>query len=121
MGRAARAGLVARTSERGGARRHGWWHRRFIAATTFGLLTGVVAAVEPASVDAASAPVARRDVIRTDLDTPVSVFPLGNDFDPDGDSVFLVSVNDPAHGEAANNQNGTFTYPPTPGSRAPTP
>ena len=50
--------------------------------------------------DTNQAPVARRDVARTNPGAQVCVFVTGNDSDPDGDSFGVVGVDTPAHGSA---------------------
>src|SRR6185295_10057103 len=37
---------------------------------------------------------------------------LGNDSDPDGDTLSTVKITDPAHGTVSLNANGGFTYTP---------
>src|SRR6185295_18818441 len=66
------------------------------------------------TASAASPPVARDDVARTDAATAVNVFTTGNDFDPDGDAVGVVTVATPAHGIAVNFGSG-FGYTPNAG------
>ena len=62
--------------------------------------------------DVNSAPDAVNDSVTTDEDTSVSISVLGNDTDPNGDSLSISSVDQPAHGAAAI--NGTdVTYTPT--------
>ncbi|WP_432471298.1 Ig-like domain-containing protein [Amphritea sp. HPY] len=58
-----------------------------------------------------SLPVAISDSATTDANTPVTINVLGNDYDPDGDSLSLVS----ASGNTAVNSNGTITYTPANG------
>ncbi|HEX9637847.1 MAG TPA: Ig-like domain-containing protein [Acidobacteriota bacterium] len=65
------------------------------------------------------APVANDDSATTPQDTPVTVDVLGNDSDPEGDSLAVVSVSDPPHGTAVNNGDGTVTYTPDPGFFSP--
>ena len=54
------------------------------------------------TVSAASPPVARDDVARTDAATTVNSLVVGNDFDPDGDGFSVISIVTPAHGTVAN-------------------
>ena len=48
-------------------------------------------------------PVAQNDSAATDKDTPVTISVLANDSDPDGDSLVIESVTQPANGTLANN------------------
>ncbi|WP_456433757.1 Ig-like domain-containing protein, partial [Nitratifractor sp.] len=50
--------------------------------------------------DDSTPPVAQNDTATTDEDTPVTIDVLANDSDPDGDSLSIESVSDPAHGNA---------------------
>lgn len=52
------------------------------------------------------------DTATTSMDTPVIIDILANDFDPDGDPLILMSVNQGNHGTASVNTNGTVTYLP---------
>ena len=54
-----------------------------------------------------TAPVANSDDASTAADTPVSIFVLANDTDPNGLTLNLVSVTAPANGVASINDNGT--------------
>ena len=54
-----------------------------------------------------TAPVANSDDASTAADTPVSIFVLANDSDPNGLALSLVSVTAPANGVASINDNGT--------------
>ena len=61
------------------------------------------------------APAAAADAYSTAEDTPLTVAApgvLGNDTDPDGDSLSAVVVSGPSHGTIALNANGSFTYTP---------
>ena len=70
-------------------------------------------AITSPPAQAASAPVARADVARTNAATQVAVSTCyGNDFDPDGDSFSVVDVTNPAHGTAFNGST-TIYYTPT--------
>lgn len=62
--------------------------------------------------DDSTPPVAQNDTATTDEDTPVTIDVLANDSDPDGDSLSIESVSDPAHGNATINADGTITYTP---------
>jgi VCBS repeat-containing protein len=57
-------------------------------------------------------PVARNDSAVTPEDTPIAVAVLANDTDPDGDTLTVSAVTQPAHGTAAINADGTVTYTP---------
>ena len=48
-----------------------------------------------------------------DTQTSVVIDIVGNDTDPDGDSLTGVIVSSPSHGTLAQNTDGTFTYTPT--------
>ncbi|WP_298303488.1 Ig-like domain-containing protein [uncultured Erythrobacter sp.] len=58
-------------------------------------------------------PVGETDVAVTDEDTPVTLSPLANDGDPDGDPLTIVSANAP-NGTVTINPDGTITYTPNP-------
>ncbi|TDR48896.1 outer membrane protein OmpA-like peptidoglycan-associated protein [Tahibacter aquaticus] len=60
-------------------------------------------------------PVAVNDSARTAAATPVTVNVLGNDSDPDGDSLSIGAVGTPAHGTVVRNSNGSVTYTPVAG------
>jgi hypothetical protein len=62
--------------------------------------------------DANSDPDAVDDVRTTDVDTPVTLDPRGNDSDPESDPLSVTSVTDPANGSATINPDGTVTYTP---------
>jgi len=62
-----------------------------------------------------SAPAAGDDVVTTSFETPVTLDPLANDGDPDGDPLELESLGFPAHGRLAINGDGTLTYTPDAG------
>ncbi len=57
--------------------------------------------VDSGVVRAESAPVTGDDVALTGPANTVSVFVVDNDFDPDGDSLAVAEVVDPAHGRVA--------------------
>jgi VCBS repeat-containing protein len=61
-------------------------------------------------------PVANPDSYSTNEDTTLTVAApgvLGNDNDPDNDSLTAIKVTDPSHGSVTLNANGGFTYIPT--------
>lgn len=60
-------------------------------------------------------PEARKDYARTALDTAVTLAPLANDFDPDGQPMTVVAIGAPAHGTAVLNPDSTVTYTPSAG------
>ncbi len=64
--------------------------------------------------DSLQPPVAVDDVAATDVNTPVVINIVRNDYDPNGDSiqVTLVPKDAPKHGTVLNNGNGTVTYTP---------
>ena len=65
---------------------------------------------------AASPPVTRRDVARTNLNTAVAVNVTANDFDPDGSAVSLQNVTTPPNGTVSFSVGGSsITYTPTTG------
>ncbi|MFQ5401590.1 MAG: cadherin-like domain-containing protein [Anaerolineae bacterium] len=59
-------------------------------------------------------PVAADDAVATDEDNAVNVNVLGNDSDPDGDTLTVDSVTAPANGAAVINPDSTVTYTPNP-------
>jgi len=61
-----------------------------------------------------TAPVAINDSVSTS-GSSVTVAVLGNDYDPDNDSLTLISASDGAKGSVVVNTDGTVTY--TPGKR----
>lgn len=58
-------------------------------------------------------PVVAPDVAATSEDTPVTLSPLGNDTDVDGDPLTIVSATSP-NGTVTINPDGTITYTPDP-------
>lgn len=61
------------------------------------------------------APVASADGAGTAANAPVTIAPLGNDSDLDGDTLTVSSVSDPANGSVVINPDGTVTYTPDTG------
>ncbi len=61
------------------------------------------------------APIAANDGVVTPADTPVRLAPLANDTDPDGDTLSISHVSNPAHGIVTINPDGTLTYTPNAG------
>ena len=60
------------------------------------------------------APDAVDDLLTTNEDTPITTGNvLGNDTDADGNALSVSGFTQPAHGSAAYNNDGTFTYTPT--------
>jgi hypothetical protein len=60
-------------------------------------------------------PDARDDTASTTQDNAVVVSVLNNDTDPDGDTLTVTGVSQPAHGAANVDAAGTVTYTPAPG------
>ncbi|HEY5424385.1 MAG TPA: Ig-like domain-containing protein, partial [Ilumatobacteraceae bacterium] len=79
-----------------------------------GLAPAIALTLPSTPASAASAPVARADVARTDSGTAVDIFTSTNDFDPDGDDFSVSSIVTPAHGTVSGFGNG-FNYTPNPG------
>ncbi|MCE5276587.1 MAG: tandem-95 repeat protein [Planctomycetaceae bacterium] len=57
-------------------------------------------------------PTAANDAASTAEDTPVTIAPLTNDRDADGDTLTISANTQPANGTLVKNANGTFTYTP---------
>ncbi|MEM7105474.1 MAG: Ig-like domain-containing protein [Bacteroidota bacterium] len=63
-----------------------------------------------------SPPVANDDHTQTEMDTPVTINVVPNDYDPDGDPLTTpVQLTPPSNGMVVNNGDGTFIYTPDPG------
>ena len=60
------------------------------------------------------APAAGEDFATVDEDGTVTIQPIFNDTDGDGDSPYVISVTQPAHGSVTLNPDGTLIYTPTP-------
>ena len=58
------------------------------------------------------APIANNDSFTTNEDTVVSGTVVGNDTDPDGDSIAVAVTSGPANGDITLNPDGTFSYTP---------
>ena len=58
------------------------------------------------------APTVAPDSASVAEDTPVTLNPLLNDSDPDGDTLTITAVSDPANGAVVINPDGTLTYTP---------
>jgi hypothetical protein len=58
------------------------------------------------------APDARNDIRRIDEDGQLTLNPLENDIDPDGDPLTMYRLDQPEHGTVVRNPNGTVTYVP---------
>ena len=61
-----------------------------------------------------AAPTANDDADTTPENTAVVIDVTGNDTDPDGDTITVLDVSNPANGTAVNNGDGTITYTPDP-------
>ena len=64
-----------------------------------------------------AAPTADDDTTSTETNTPVVVDVLDGDTDPNGDALTPVIANQPSHGAAQVNDDGTVTYTPADGFR----
>jgi large repetitive protein len=65
------------------------------------------------------APIAVNDTATTNEDTPVTLNPLGNDSDVDGDDLTITAATSP-NGTVAINPDGTITFTPAPNFNGPT-
>ena len=61
------------------------------------------------------APVAGNDSATTQAGTPIIINVMGNDSDPDGDSLSISGISGAANGTVSSNANGTLTYTPKAG------
>ncbi|MBL7254562.1 Ig-like domain-containing protein [Paractinoplanes lichenicola] len=62
-----------------------------------------------------TAPEAHDDAVTTDTDTAVTITPLANDRDDNGDALTVTAITNPAKGTAVLNAGGTVTYTPNAG------
>ncbi|MFD1341817.1 Ig-like domain-containing protein [Litorisediminicola beolgyonensis] len=75
----------------------------------------VISDVNFSTIDAENgAPIANDDLVETDEDTALIIDPLANDSDPEGDTLTIVGLTQPANGTAVLNDDGTITYTPDP-------
>ena len=81
------------------------------------LVSSFAIATAGSPAHAAEAPVARDDVERTSVGAAVTVRVLDNDFDPDGDSIRIASVDNPDNGTVSYTPNSSTSlfYTPVPG------
>jgi parallel beta-helix repeat protein len=63
-------------------------------------------------VDRQGGPIARNDSATTDENVPITVNVLANDHDTTGDALHISGIEQPAHGTATVNPDGTITYAP---------
>ncbi|HRK29120.1 MAG TPA: Ig-like domain-containing protein, partial [Chitinophagales bacterium] len=58
-------------------------------------------------------PVANNDFVATAINSPLPIFALANDFDPDGDPITITAISvQPQNGSAVINPDGNITYTP---------
>ncbi len=57
-------------------------------------------------------PIAGNNEMTTDINTPVNIPILGNDFDPDADNITITNITEPTNGEVVEEEDGTVTYVP---------
>ncbi|MEW8192194.1 MAG: retention module-containing protein, partial [Candidatus Thiodiazotropha sp.] len=60
-------------------------------------------------------PEADNDMVVTQESTPVNIFVLGNDSDPEGDNLLVTSNTSPSNGTLITNSNGSYQYTPNAG------
>lgn len=77
-------------------------------------MSGAAPAEEHATVRGNTPPVANDDNVSTFTDTPITISPLGNDFDPDGQSIFIIGADDPPNGSVGGDST-TIEYTPNTG------
>ncbi len=85
---------------------------RYFVSDGFAASPSAIVTVTIVSVN--DAPVAVDDVSSTAQNTPRAIAVLGNDSDPDGDTLSISAVTDPTHGNVANN-GSSVTYTPDTG------
>ena len=91
--------------------------KKLVLSLTIILLFLATIPVKPAFAQPNRPPVATDDAYSTDEDTLLSVAAtgvLGNDTDPDGDSLTAVLHSGPSDGSLTLNSDGSFTYTPDP-------
>jgi hypothetical protein len=91
---------------------------KLLLSFTLVLLFLATIPVNPAFAQPNRPPTADDDDYFTDEDTLLSVAAtgvLGNDTDPDGDSLTAALQSGPGDGTLSLNSNGSFTYTPDPG------
>ncbi|MFC1388691.1 MAG: retention module-containing protein, partial [gamma proteobacterium symbiont of Clathrolucina costata] len=60
-------------------------------------------------------PDAENDIVATQENTPVGIFVLGNDSDPEGDRLLVTGNTQPSNGTLVQNSNGSYQYTPNAG------
>ena len=76
----------------------------------------VAITIVPNTTPANDAPIANNDNTQTTMDQPIDIVVLGNDLDPDGDSLSNPTVTVlPSNGTIVINPNGSITYTPDAG------
>jgi PKD repeat protein len=93
----------------------GTYHVRLTVTDTRGGSADVTHDVTVSAPVVNAAPAANDDPATTDPGTPVTINVLTNDSDPEGASLVVTGVSDPANGTALSNGDGTITYTPDPG------
>lgn len=90
--------------------------RRLLTATlTATLGTLLLASCNEEVAVPVDPPEVRKDYAQTALNTPVTLSPLANDFDPDAETLTLLEIGTPANGVAVLNPGATVTYTPNTG------
>lgn|GEM_PF-2671951 len=82
----------------------------FAYTASDGVLEGNLATVEIVVSPVNDGPVAAPDFRETFVDTAITVIPLNNDKDIDGDPLSIVEITPPTNGTAVLNDDGTITY-----------
>ncbi len=59
-------------------------------------------------------PIPHDEEVVTNEDNAITIDVLANDVDPDGDTLSITSIGQPAHGTVTQNSDGTLTYTPDP-------